>query len=102
VAADGQATPDIAPWISIAWTADGFDTIQVHARWRPREELEAFARDVADLALFNRSLGDLRTALRRAFPGAFDLEVIRQGAAGAHVVVRFHPPKGEPNPDPYG
>jgi hypothetical protein len=97
---DDLIRPDIDGAVTIAWSADGFDAIQVHARWRPRSDLDAFARGVADVALLNRDLHDLRTGLRRAFPGAFDLETMRDGEHGRHVVVRFHPPKGEPNPDP--
>ncbi len=85
----------------IAWSADGFDAIHVYARWRPREDLEAYARGVADAALFNRSLSDLRIALRHAYPGAFDLEAVRHGRSEPRVIVRFHPPRGRPNPDPY-
>ena len=99
-------TTDIPSWdldgaISIAWHADGYESIRVHARWRRRDELEAFARGVADVALMERTLSDLRNGLRRAFPGAFDLDLARDARGGPAVVVRFHPPKGEPNPDPY-
>jgi hypothetical protein len=85
--------------VRIAWSADGFEAIQVLARFRAREELEAFARDVADAALLNRSLPDLRVALRTRFPGQFDLTTREPRDAEWRVVVSFHPPKGEPNPD---
>jgi hypothetical protein len=98
----GRSGIDLGAPATIAWTADGFDRIEVHARWRARHELDAFARAVADVALVNRTLADLRVGLRAAFPGAFDLEADAR-ANGEHpgrVIVRFHPPKGEPNPDP--
>ncbi len=94
-------TPDLEAGVRIAWAADGFDLIHVQARWRSREELQEFARGVADAALFNRTLSELRTALRREFPGLFELETTRHGLGGARVIVRFHPPPGQPNPDPY-
>ena len=86
--------------IRIAWLADGYEAIDVYARWRPPEELVAFASRVADAALFDRSVADLRSALRRAFPGEFDMVLEPHSRIGPRVVVRFHPPKGEPNPDP--
>ncbi|MBA3307861.1 MAG: hypothetical protein H0T04_04155 [Chloroflexi bacterium] len=94
-------TPDLEPCVRIAWTADGFDLIHVQARWRSRDELDRFARGVADAALINRTLVELRTALRREFPGLFELETARDDGRGTRVIVRFHPPPGEPNPDPY-
>ena len=94
-------TPELEAGMRIAWAADGYDLIHVQARWRSREELERFARGVADAALFNRTLPELRTALRREFPGLFELETVRRGLEGAWVIIRFHPPPGQPNPDPY-
>ena len=85
--------------IRISWSADGYEAIHVLARFRPRGELEAFARHIADAALFNRTLSDLRVALRAAFPGAFDLIPLQHDPSDPHVVVRFHPPRGKPNPD---
>jgi len=87
--------------VRIAWAADGYQYIDVYGRWRTRAELEAFARDVADAALFNRTVEDLRTALRRQRPGEFDLVLYPHDRAAARVVVRMHPPPGTPNPDPY-
>ena len=84
----------------IAWQADGFAAIVVRARFRPREQVEAFVRGVADVALLERTLPDLRTALRATFPGAFDLETREPESAPWQVIVSFHPPPGEPNPDP--
>jgi len=87
--------------VHIAWSADGFEAILVRARFRPRQQLEAFASGVADVALLERSLPDLRRALRSRFPGAFDLITHEPAAAPWQVIVSFHPPPGEPNPDPW-
>jgi len=96
-----SVTPDLEAGVRIAWSADGFELIHVQARWRSREELDHFARGVADVALFHRTLPELRTALRGEFPGQFELETAGNDGRGARVIVRFHPPPGEPNPDPY-
>lgn len=96
-----MVTPDLEAGVRIAWSADGFDLIHVQARWRTREELDRFARGVADAALFNRTVSELNTALRREFPGLFELETAANDGRGARIVVRFHPPPGEPNADPY-
>ena len=85
----------------IAWLADGFEAIDVYARWRDARELEAYARGVADAALMNRTLPDLRVALRLSYPGEFELVPLPHDRNGPRVVVRFHPPPGTPNPDPY-
>ena len=85
--------------IRISWSADGFEAISVLARFRSRAELEGFAREIADAALFNRTVRDLRVALRAAFPGAFDFIPLEHDRAGPRVLVRFHPPRGEPNPE---
>jgi len=87
--------------IRIAWQADGFEAIFVRARFRPRRELEAFASGVADVALLERTLPDLRTALRERYPGAFDLVTHEPVSSPWQVVISFHPPRGEPNPDPW-
>jgi hypothetical protein len=87
--------------IRITWSAEGFEAILVRARFRPVEQLVAFARGVADVALLERTLAGLRAALRERFPGAFDLVTSEPAAAPWHVVVSFHPPPGEPNPDPW-
>jgi hypothetical protein len=87
--------------IRIAWQADGFEAIFVRARFRPARELDAFARTVADVALLERTLPDLRTALRKHFPGAFDMVTDEPRSAPGRVIVSFHPPRGEPNPDPW-
>jgi hypothetical protein len=85
--------------VRIAWDADGFEAIHVLARFRDRAELEAYARGVADVALFERSLPDLRVALRRAFPGAIEIST-REPAGGPHrVIVSFLPPRREGRPE---
>jgi hypothetical protein len=87
--------------IRIAWHVEGFEAIVVRARFRPRDELEDFAKGVADVALLERSLSDLRTALRKRYPGEFDLIADAPASTPGRVVVTFHPPPGEPNPDPW-
>ena len=86
--------------IAIAWHADGYEVVLVRARHRPAAELEAFARGVADEALLERTLADLRVALRRRYPGAFDLHTQEPAGGTWRVIVTFHPPRREPNPDP--
>lgn len=85
--------------VRIAWTADGFESIQVLAPWRPAADLVAFARAVADAALVDRTLAALSIALRREYPGAFELVPVRHDKHGAKVIVRLLPPPGKPNPD---
>ncbi len=87
--------------IRIAWQADGFEAIFVRARFRPAVELDLFARGVADVALLERTLPDLRTELRKRYPGEFDLVTDEPVSQPGHVVVSFHPPRGKPNPDPW-
>jgi len=87
--------------IRIAWHADGYESIVVRARFRPSRQLEAFARDVADVALLERTVADLRQALRQQHPGAFDLITSEPTTGPWQVIVSFHPPRGEPNPDPW-
>jgi len=87
--------------IRIAWHADGFEAIFVRARFRPAPELDDLAKGVADLALLERTLSDLRTALRNRHPGEFDLVTDEPIDALGRVIVSFHPPPGEPNPDPW-
>ncbi len=87
--------------IRIAWQADGFEAIFVRARFRPPAELDGFARTVADVALLERTLPDLRTELRKRYPGEFDLITDEPVSAPGRVIVTFHPPRGKPNPDPW-
>ncbi len=86
--------------VRIAWEADGFQTVRVIAKRRPASELVEFASRVADIALFNRTAHTLRSGLREAFGGAFELDSGegRGDRRDGEVVVRFHPPRGEPNP----
>lgn len=87
---------------TIAWAADGFAAIRVTAPRRSRAEQAEFAAAVADVALFDRTLDRLQAGLRERFPGQFDLLPQRHVREGEepYVLVRLHPPRGEPNPDP--
>ena len=87
--------------IRIAWQADGFEAIFVRARFRPSTDLDEYAMAVADVALLERTLPDLRTALRKQYPGEFDLVTDEPLSAPGRVIISFHPPRGEPNPDPW-
>lgn len=87
--------------IEIAWHSERFEAIFVRARFRPSVELESYASGVADVALLERTLPDLRTALRKRYPGEFDLLTSEPQAAPWQVIISFHPPRGEPNPDPW-
>jgi hypothetical protein len=87
--------------IRIAWHADGYEAIVVRARFRSRAELDAYARGIADVALLERSRAQLAVALRRLYPGAFDLLTSEPQGRPWSVIISFHPPKGEANPDPY-
>ena len=87
--------------IRIAWQADGFEAIVVRARFRPAHDLDGFARTVADVALLERTLPDLRNALRKRYPGGFDLVTDEPVSKPGRVIISFHPPPGEPNPDPW-
>ena len=98
--------PDISGAVRIAWSGEGYEQIRVVAPRRSRQELDDFARGVADEALLNRTLQDLRSALRRRFDGTFDVDgrdarrLGRNPTDEPHVLVTLHPPRGEPNPDP--
>ncbi len=85
--------------VRIAWEADGYRAIDVYGRWRSTPELAAFAREVADAALMNRTVADLRRALQQAHAGEFDFVPYPHDRWGPRIVVRLHPPPGEPNPD---
>lgn len=84
----------------IAWVSGRYDAIIVRARFRSPRELEGYAREVADVALLERTPAELGTALRHRFPGAFDLTTREPSGGPWQVVVSFHPPAGEPNPEP--
>ncbi|CAN5553351.1 MAG: hypothetical protein H0V12_01855 [Chloroflexi bacterium] len=85
----------------IAWAADGYETIRVLAPRRSQSELADFARSVADAALFNRSVGTLRTALREELGAVFDLrgDDARAHRTSTDLIVTIHPPPADPNPD---
>jgi hypothetical protein len=85
--------------LRIAWTAEGFEAIHVLARFWPDEHAQRLAQVVADVALTNRTVHDLRRSLRQQFPGSFDIEAPDQDAPDRRVLITFHPPPGEPNPD---
>lgn len=85
--------------VRISWLADGYEAIHVYARFWPSERMAQYASEVADAALTNRTVHDLRRVLRDQFPGSFDIEAPDQDAPDRRVVISFHPPRGNPNPD---
>jgi hypothetical protein len=85
--------------IRIAWNAEGFEAIHVYARFWPNEELTRRAQAVADVALTNRTVHDLRRGLRNQFGGDFELQAPDEDAPDRRVAVFFVPPIGVPNPD---
>ena len=84
--------------VRIAWEADDYAAIHVYARFWPTTTLNDFARAVADIALTNRTVAELRRSLRARFPGQFDFEAPDADAPDRRVRIAFHPPRGEPNP----
>lgn len=87
--------------VRIAWSAEGFGAIHVYARFWPPAELAERARGVADVALMNRTVHDLRRGLRAHFGGTFQLQAPDEDAPDRRVAVFFDPPVGPPNPDQY-
>ncbi len=85
--------------VRIAWQAEGYVAIHVYARFWPATQVGDFASGVADVALTNRTVHDLRRGLRQRFGGTFDVEAPDQDAPDRRVVISFHPPRGEPSPD---
>ncbi|HVM31312.1 MAG TPA: hypothetical protein VM305_11160 [Candidatus Limnocylindrales bacterium] len=86
--------------VRIGWEAEGYVAIHVYARFWPRGELDRFAQVVADVALTNRTLADLRRQLRRELGGStFEIEAPDADAPDRRVRINFHPPPGNPNPD---
>jgi len=85
--------------IRIAWEADGYVAIHVYARFWPARMVAEYARGVADAALTNRTIAELRRSLRSAYPGEFEMEAPDADAPDRRVRISFHPPRGEPNPD---
>jgi hypothetical protein len=86
--------------VRIEWLADGFEAIHVYARFWPSEEVARRAQEVADVALMNRTVHDLRRGLRLHFGGGFDFQAPDEDAPDRRVAVYFDPPRGNPNPDP--
>ena len=85
--------------VRIAWLADGYEAIHVYARFWPPGEVQRRAQGVADVALINRTLHDLRRGLRQRFGGGFTLQAPDEDAPDRRVAIFFDPPVGEPNPD---
>jgi hypothetical protein len=85
--------------VRIAWDAEGFEAIHVYARFWPTHEVQRRAQGVADVALTNRTVPDLRRGLREAFGGGFSVQAPDEDAPDRRVAIFFDPPRGEPNPD---
>ena len=85
--------------VRIAWNAEGFEAIHVYARFWPVDEVQRRAEGVADVALTNRTVDDLRRGLRQRFGGSFSLQAPDEDAPDRRVAVFFDPPPGEPRPD---
>jgi len=85
--------------VRIAWNAEGFEAIHVYAQFWPSAELQLRAQGVADIALTNRTVHDLRRGLRERFGGSFNIQAPDEDAPDRRVAVFFDPPAGEPNPD---
>jgi hypothetical protein len=85
--------------VRISWSADGYEAIHVYARFWPSEVVAARAQGVADVALTNRTVHDLRRGLRAAFGGTFQLQAPDDDAPDRRVAIFFDPPRGTPNPD---
>ena len=78
--------------VRIAWSAEGFEAIHVYARFWPSAEVHRRAQDVADVALMNRTVHDLRRGLRAQFGGGFSLQAPDEDAPDRRVAVFFDPP----------
>jgi hypothetical protein len=87
--------------VRIAWNADGYEAIHVYARFWPSPVAAERAQGVADVALTNRTVHDLRRGLRARFGGGYEIHAPDLRAPDRRVAVFFDPPAGEPNPDPY-
>ena len=85
--------------VRIAWNADGFEAIHVYARFWPSSVAAERAQEVADVALTNRTVHDLRRGLRAHFGGGFQLQAPDEDAPDRRVAIFFDPPRGTPNPD---
>ncbi len=86
--------------VRIAWAADGLTAIHVTAPKRSRRELDTFASVVADVALLERTVRGVRSALRDRYPGALESQVRNSGpdAAAPYLMVTMRPPRREPDP----
>ncbi len=87
--------------VRIAWNADGYEAIHVYARFWPSGVVAERALGVADVALTNRTVHDLRVGLRDLFGAAFQLQAPDEDAPDRRVAIFFDPPRGKPNPDPW-
>lgn len=85
--------------VRIHWQADGFEAIHVYARFWPDGEAQRRAQTVADVALTNRTVHDLRRGLRLHFGGGFQLQAPDEDAPDRRVAIFFDPPRGVPNPE---
>lgn len=85
--------------VRIEWNAEGFEAIHVYARFWPSAVVAERAHDVADVALTNRTVHDLRRGLRAQFGGTFQLQAPVDAAPDRRVAIFFDPPRGTPNPD---
>jgi len=85
--------------VRIAWNADGFEAIHVYARFWPSYVVSERAQSVADVALTNRTVHDLRRGLRGLFGGSFQLQAPDEDAPDHRVAIYFDPPAGTPNPE---
>jgi hypothetical protein len=85
--------------VRIHWLADGFEAIHVYARFWPPDEVARRAQVVADVALTNRTVHDLRRGLRQHFGGGFEIQAPDEDAPDSRVAIYFDPPRGTPNPD---
>jgi hypothetical protein len=85
--------------VRIAWYAEGFEAIHVYARFWPSSVVAERAQGVADVALTNRTVHDLRRGLRARFGGTFSLHAPDESAPDRRVAIFFDPPRGTPNPD---
>lgn len=86
--------------VRIAWLADGLTSIHVMAPQRARGELDAFASVVADVALLERTVQGVRTALRDRYPGGLEWQVRDRGrdAEEPYLLVTLRPTRREPDP----
>jgi hypothetical protein len=85
--------------VRIAWNTDGYEAIHVYARFWPSDEVHRRASEVADVALTNRTVHDLRRVLRQRVGGIFELQAPDEDAPDRRVAIFFDPPRGTPNPD---